>query len=163
MRHNSHISAKTDGSQKFHNREYAIQYKMRMIRDDPRGDLKIWKWLLELVRTLGTDGMSSEDTDHEGGYTVYRVKHLGWRRKMEDYLDLIDAERQVPDGKYSRAGSDSRRRIRDDHNDNSDRKPAKCLPINLYNQDWIADQDEDYLNLELQVAKEMTWMTFSVE
>ena len=52
-------------------------------------DRHIWQWLEQLLRWLGTEGMSSEDTDI-GIDRKYRVKMVIWRRNMDEYLEMID-------------------------------------------------------------------------
>ena len=55
------------------------------------GDLHIWQWLENLIEYLGSNGMSSEDTDI-GIDRKYRVKILLWRHNMDQYLELIDKQ-----------------------------------------------------------------------
>ena len=55
------------------------------------GNLHIWQWLGNLIEYLGSNGMSSEDTDI-GIDRKYRVKILLWRRNMDQYLELIDKQ-----------------------------------------------------------------------
>jgi len=52
-------------------------------------DRHIWQWLETLLWWLGTDGMSSEDTD-VGVDRRYRVKMVIWRRNMDEYLEMIN-------------------------------------------------------------------------
>ena len=55
------------------------------------GDLHIWQWLENLIEYLGSNGMSSEDTDI-GINRKYCIKILLWRRNMDQYLKLIDKQ-----------------------------------------------------------------------
>jgi len=66
-------------------------------------DVPIWQWLRELVEKLGEDGMSSDesDTDQWTGLPTYRVKHLRWRRNMDNELNMVDKLRVVHKDLYS--------------------------------------------------------------
>ncbi|KAF8576904.1 hypothetical protein K439DRAFT_1622493 [Ramaria rubella] len=49
----------------------------------------IWQWLLDMLKTLGEDGMSSEESDNETNdsiHSVLRPKNLPWRRNIEEEL-----------------------------------------------------------------------------
>jgi len=122
--------------------------------------LKLWEWLRTLLQWLGTDGMSSEDSSIEGFEKVYRVKILIWHRNIDQYLDLIDGERHIPDDKFAEAGSKPIQHIQHSGNMESIRNPASGLPRTLYNEEWLKDVDE-YAQLELNVSQEQfQWMNF---
>lgn len=138
-----------------------VEFKIAAATGDRRGDLKIWKWLHTLLKHLGTDGMSSEESSIEGLEKVYRVNTLPWRRDLDKYLDLIDNERGVADHKFAEAGSKPIRRIRHSGNQVSSRKPACGLPKNLYDKKWLDDIEGEYPELTLNVsAEQFEWINF---
>ncbi|KAF8882341.1 hypothetical protein CPB84DRAFT_1851318 [Gymnopilus junonius] len=53
------------------------------------------EWLLDLVETLGEDGMSSDESeiDDRTATVIYRVKNMPWRRTISEEMDLIDKQR----------------------------------------------------------------------
>ncbi|KAI5988139.1 hypothetical protein EDC04DRAFT_2551422, partial [Pisolithus marmoratus] len=56
-------------------------------------DVVAWRFLSSVVATLGSDGMSSEDSDGEDTETVYCTHTLPWRRDIVKELNLIDQRR----------------------------------------------------------------------
>ncbi|KAG1849478.1 hypothetical protein F4604DRAFT_1491249, partial [Suillus subluteus] len=72
------------------------QTTRRKNADENEEDLPAWKWLQQLVGTLGEGGMSPEESDIENDIeTVLRVKNMTWRRAIERELDIIDQQRIV--------------------------------------------------------------------
>jgi len=64
--------------------------------EDLHDDLLSWKWLQRLIKTLGEDGMSSEESSVENSVTnVLRVKNMDWRRNIEKELEIIDLQRVI--------------------------------------------------------------------
>jgi len=65
-------------------------------------DVLIWRWLQELVEKLEKDGMSSDesDTNQRTGLPTYCVKHLKWRWKMDNELNMVDKLRVVDKDLY---------------------------------------------------------------
>ncbi|KAF8591802.1 hypothetical protein K439DRAFT_1326519 [Ramaria rubella] len=58
---------------------------------DAESDLPIWKWLEKLIKHLGADGMSSEESGNEGDMEdVLRMKAVPWCRDLENKLSIID-------------------------------------------------------------------------
>jgi hypothetical protein len=116
----------------------------------------LWKWLRDLIMTLGTDGMSSEESDVDRmlNAKVLRVNVQEWRRLgIDEYVELIDAERQIDEGGYKEAGSKPTPRIRaPDQNKTSNRKPAVGLPAALYDETWLAGLDDYDREFILQVS-----------
>jgi hypothetical protein len=77
-----------------------------------KGDLAVWKWLLDLIKWYGAGGMSSDESSVEGMQTVYRVKILVWRCNIDEYLRLIDNQRvQVGQQLYHPSGKTPTPRI----------------------------------------------------
>lgn len=114
--------------------------------------MRIWEFLSKVVKTLGTDGMSSDDTcidDHE---KVYHVKTLPWRRELDSYMDIIDNQRRIPDEKFAEAGSTPVKRLRGKKLLTSSREAVKGLPKALYDRDWIKRQDQSYLDVVVEIS-----------
>lgn len=128
-------------------------------------EVDIWKWLLALLDLYGAEGMSSDETAVEGMETVYRVKILVWRRNIDKYLDCIDDERKLPNqALFSRSGSKPVKRIRSDDAPDSTRDPVPGLPVELYNANWLEDQDDCYRRLTLCVSREQfQWMNIRMQ
>jgi len=105
-------------------------------------DVPIWRWLRELVEKLGEDGMSSDESDtyQRTGLPTYRVKHLRWRRKMDNELNMVDKLRVVDKDLYSRRGAKPIPRFRDDRNSDSCRSAPKGRPRRLYDSQWLQEQ-----------------------
>lgn len=110
--------------------------EMRKKAGDPYGDLETWEWLLQVVEAYRADGMSSDDSDFEGGDEVFHTTRLPWRRvAVVKYLDWMDDERRDPQHQaHSRRGKWPSRRHRG--NKISARSAIKNLPVALYEPKW---------------------------
>lgn len=126
---------------------------------------KIWRWLLSLLQWYGAEGMSSDETSVEGMETVYRVKILVWRRNIDKYLDYIDCERKLPtQALFSRSGARPVKRIRAEDNLISSHSAVPGLPDELYDAEWLQEQDEHYRKVTLCVSQEQfEWMNIRVK
>jgi hypothetical protein len=126
---------------------------------------KIWRWLLSLLQWYGAEGMSSDETSVEGMETVYRVKILVWRRNIDKYLDYIDCERKLPtQALFSRSGARPVKRIRAEDNLISSHSAVPGLPDELYDAEWLQEQDEHYRKVTLCVSREQfEWMNIRVK
>ncbi|KAI6017279.1 hypothetical protein BKA83DRAFT_4017323, partial [Pisolithus microcarpus] len=72
------------------NRQTTRRHNMEENEDD----VDAWKWLKDLITSLGERGMSSEESGVENEVeVVLRVKNLPWCRSIERELDLIDLQR----------------------------------------------------------------------
>ena len=107
-------------------------------------ELGVWEWLSKMLDYLGTDGMSSEESEEENHRTVFRVKIMYWRRDVVKYLDLIDEQRHKVSGLFSNAGSKGvdKRRGRGNGFLISERSPVKKLPRVLYDDRWFESLQE---------------------
>ena len=122
-------------------------------------DRHIWQWLETLLQWLGTEGMSSEDTD-VGVDRKNHVKFLIWRRNMDKYLDMIDNQR-VQDAGFAQAGSRPIKRLCYLPTSPSDRAAPTGLPGTLYDQQWLASVDANYHEVALSVSKgKFEWLVF---
>lgn len=118
-------------------------------------DLEAWRWLKSLLDFLGADGMSSDESSGTDRLeTIFRVKIMVWRRKMEDCMDIIDQQRIVDPEIYAAQGAKPVKRLRGSENPSSCRPPVTGLPNSLYNEGWLASKSEHYQQLTLHVSKE---------
>jgi hypothetical protein len=112
-----------------------------MVKFKAVNDLRIWKWLLKLVKQLGPEGMSSEESDDQNDTeVVFRVKRLPWRRDITKELSLIDAIRLKEKGIFAPQGSKPVKRIHGGERLVSIREAPGFLPRELYNEDWLKEQ-----------------------
>lgn len=153
-------------SKKFERRVIVVErmIQLRMATNEEE-DLGAWKWLKSLLDFLGADGMSSDESSSTDRLeTVFRVKIMVWRRKMEDCMDIIDQQRIVDPEIYAAQGTKPVKRIRGPENPNSHRLPVTGLPRSLYNEGWLASKSEHYRQLTLHVSKEQfRWINIVAE
>ena len=118
------------------------------------GELKIWKWLKEMLNYLDVAGMSSEESNEENRRPIYRIKIMTWRRDISRYLDMIDNQRLRFPGLYSNAGSKGVPKVRGQGSEflNTTRDPVKNLPRVLYDDKWFNAIGEQR-QLMLKVSK----------
>jgi hypothetical protein len=125
-------------------------------------DTPIWKWLLRLIKALGEDGTSSDESevDEQTGYTIYRVHKMPWRRNIDFEVSMIDRLRFRDKDLFPNQGSKPSPRLRSDRNQDSLRKtPPKGLPKAVYNSEWIAKQSQRDRR-KLRISKEpFEWMS----
>ncbi|KAK7046270.1 hypothetical protein R3P38DRAFT_2506982, partial [Favolaschia claudopus] len=120
-------------------------------------DLAAWKRLREMLKYLGTAGMSSEEelqiAHGRGKKTVFRVKVCLWRAiDVSQYLWMIDERRKsVVTGK---SGAPPVERLRD--GTPSTANPPTGLPRCLYNENWIEMESKKspIFMEELNISKE---------
>jgi hypothetical protein len=107
-------------------------------------DTPIWKWLHQLIKTLGEDGTSSDESevDEQTGCTVYRVHKMPWRRNIDFEISMIDKLRFTDKDLFSNRGSKPSPRSRSNRNRDSSRMPPKGLPKAVYNSEWIANRGD---------------------
>lgn len=128
---------------------------------------------IELLKELGEDGMSSDETDTEEGRDgarrqVYRVRILPWRQPVEKILDAIDATHLT-----GTRGAKRHKRLRQKYYppshkmhktmNVSSREPAKGLPIVLYNEDWLKCHTSTYIKdiLRARRSDACEWVKYS--
>jgi hypothetical protein len=108
-------------------------------------DTPIWKWLRHLIKTLGEEGTSSDESevDDRTGSTIYRVHKMPWHRNVDFEIEKIENMRFRDKDLYSNKGSKPLPRLRSNRNQDSSRKtPPKALPRAVYNNEWIAKQNQ---------------------
>ncbi|KAG1890845.1 hypothetical protein F4604DRAFT_1672841 [Suillus subluteus] len=134
------LIAKRDGNLKlkYTRRAKILQHIIELKKDDEDEDLPAWQWLQKLIKTLGDDGMSSEESDVENDVEcVLWVKNMTWRRRIEQELNVIDNQRVLDDNIFAPQGSKPMKRIRAPGNSMTVWSPVTGLPKALYDGKWF--------------------------
>ncbi|KAI6031653.1 hypothetical protein BKA83DRAFT_4122219 [Pisolithus microcarpus] len=97
-------------------------------------DVVAWRFLNSLITTLGSDGMSSEDSDGEDTEAIFCTRTLPWRRDIVRELQIVDQQRLRDSTIFSPRGAKAAKRIRGDNFPQSERKAVKGLPRPFYNE-----------------------------
>lgn len=97
---------------------------------------------VNVLRLLGPEGMSSDESDHENGVVQYRVLIKSWRHPiLTPFLRVFDAsyrrDRFVPILQNTQ-GSHPHLRLSSNKVDDSRGAPTR-LPINAYDTRWLAN------------------------
>ncbi|KAJ7100530.1 hypothetical protein C8R44DRAFT_888339 [Mycena epipterygia] len=127
-------------------------------RNQAPQDIEKWKYLLDVLKRLEVEGMSSEE---EGTVAVdctilsiYKVKLCAWRAKpIQGYMDDIDVVEK--DTKKATGGRQRTPRMRIDREGNSSARAG--LPEQMYDPDWLVAQKRSnpaYVLHELKVLNE---------
>ena len=101
-------------------------------------DTLAWRFLNNVITTLGSDGMNSEDSEGEDTEPIFCTHILPWRRDIVKELNIIDQQRLRDSDIFSPRGAKSVKRIRSDNFSKSERKVVKGLPRPFYDQSWLA-------------------------
>ena len=111
--------------------------------EDLNDNLPSWKWLQHLIKTLGEDGMSSEESSVENSVTnVLRVKNMDWQRNIKKELEIVDLQRIIDKDIFSPQGSRPLPRKHAPDNPVTSRDPIMGLPKVLYNGLWMLELNE---------------------
>ena len=97
-----------------------------------------WQFLDNVIMTLGSDGMSSEDSEGEDAEPIFCTHILPWRRDIVKELNIIDQQRLRNSDIFSPRGAKAAKRLRSDNFPKSERKAVKGLPRPFYDQNWLA-------------------------
>jgi hypothetical protein len=140
-------------AQKFNRRVEIVKQVISLKTGLNALDLATWAYFARMLELLDVDGMSSEDDDvcdFQGNtITIFTVKICFWRaNEIGQYLELIDKE--VPNvlGPKSKQTP----RIRSDVLGTTLRKG---LPKQMYNPQWLAGLNRDFVERELRISKEI--------
>ncbi|KAI5995372.1 hypothetical protein EDC04DRAFT_2585874, partial [Pisolithus marmoratus] len=49
-------------------------------------DVELWQWLSDIIDYLGTDGMSSDNSEEEDMQTIFQVCSMPWRHDIDKEL-----------------------------------------------------------------------------
>ncbi|KAM5532485.1 hypothetical protein V8D89_013838 [Ganoderma adspersum] len=157
----------TDASTGIHRRESRAEAQTRWIHQG-EGQAKAARVRERRVKTLGKEGMSSDDSssdDEDIRHQCYRVSILPWRRDFDSIMDKIDAMRFGPQSGYSARGSRPNPRRWQDRvlafteaevaNDilTRHREPVS-LPVAFYDEKWLEGCSKDYIEKVLCIPEE---------
>ena len=127
-------------------------------------DTPIWKWLRQLVKTLGKDGTSSDESevDKQTSCTIYRVHKMPWHRNIDFEISTIDKLRFSDKDIFPNSGSKPLPRLRSNQNkDSSQKTPPKGLTKAVYNSEWIAKQSQQDKHKLGISKKSFEWMSLT--
>jgi hypothetical protein len=128
-------------------------------RDDPE-EAATWEKVREVLTTLDANGMSSDESDYEGGgsKSKTRVRSVPWRsRGITALMRGIDdnvATTNAAGGQ--KAGNPGLKRVRERLPKASRRKAKRGLPRNYYDAEWY-QQLSAQERLELGALAEATF------
>jgi hypothetical protein len=123
----------------------------------------VWKWLHDMIETLGCDGMSSEESSVEDEINmVYKVKAMPWRRDIDEELKIIDSERIRDPSIFGRQGSRPAKRHRAVQDLVSKCEPVEGLPRAFYDDDWFENKASGEFKSSIHQAP-FQWMNIVVE
>ena len=130
------------------------------LRHEPASDqTKAWKILFWMVESLGSQGMSSDESDPEDRRVGRRgpktVRQREWRSDevMELLIFIDEHKKQVGPSGGALPGTEPRKRRRLLTAPVSDWRAIAQLPINFYRADWLNGlSEEDIKALEPQTA-----------
>ncbi|KAG1775989.1 hypothetical protein EV702DRAFT_1046623 [Suillus placidus] len=109
-----------------------------------KDDQAVWVYLQSLVETLGKDGMSSDESEHEDGEVqVFRLKKMPWRADVDHEMHIIDQQRLAGAANFTPHGSKPAKRFRNAIQESS-RPAIKGLPRALYNSSWLNAQSPSF-------------------
>ena len=136
-----------------------LDHIIKLKTEQGEDNANAWKWLQELVQSLGEHGMSSEESDLENEVEeVLCVKHMDWCHAIERELDFVDLQHLVDIDVFTPQGSWPMKRIHASRNPLSSRDPVKGLPMTLYNRAWVVSLTQCQLEV-LDISKELLpWM-----
>ncbi|KIK12698.1 hypothetical protein PISMIDRAFT_18548 [Pisolithus microcarpus 441] len=120
-------------------------------------DVVAWRFLNSLITTLGSDGMSSEDSNGEDTEAIFCTRTLPWRRDIVRELQIVDQQRLRDSTIFSPRGAKAAKRIRGDNFPQSEQKAVKGLPHPFYNEGWLAQ------NKGTSSDEPFRWMTIYVQ
>jgi len=122
--------------------------------EDLNDDLPSWKWLQCLIKTLGEDGMSSEESSVDNSVTnVLQVKSMDWQRNIKKELEIVDLQQIIDKDIFSLQGSRPLPRKYALDNPVTSQDMVMGLPKALYNSLWMSELNERqcYNHVQLQV------------
>jgi hypothetical protein len=96
------------------------------------------------VETLGKDGMSSDESEHEDGEVqVFRLKKMPWRADVDHEMHIIDQQRLAGASNFTPHRSKPAKRFRNAIQESS-RPAIEGLPRALYNSSWLNAQSPSF-------------------
>ncbi|KAJ7197092.1 hypothetical protein B0H12DRAFT_1081823, partial [Mycena haematopus] len=145
---------------KYHSRKNTIEKMIKIeVRQGHHKNAQNWEFLLEALKHLGVQGMSTEEESQEeltvghrtAIFTVHIIRVSAWRNeKITEYMTWVDQTTERGRIKTTAA----RPRIRLDEASKSAAPPG--LPMSLYSKEWLDDErkyDED-IEETLEISSE---------
>ncbi|KAG1734253.1 uncharacterized protein EDB91DRAFT_1084157 [Suillus paluster] len=115
----------------------------KLKKDEVEEDLPTWQWLQKLIKMVGDNGMSSEESDMENNVkTVLWVKNMPWHCGVEKELNIINHQRVLEVEIFLPQGSKPMKRICVPSNLETSWSPMTGLPKGQYDGEWISDLTE---------------------
>ncbi|KAG6372665.1 hypothetical protein JVT61DRAFT_7421 [Boletus reticuloceps] len=102
---------------------------------DINKDTCAWRFLYSVVRTLGSDGMSSDESGEDDMEPIFFTSLMPWRRDMAKELRIIDTTRS-PTTKGVKAAKCIK------STNVMSRTPVKGLPTQFYEPVWLAQNQK---------------------
>jgi len=138
------------------------QRRMLIVEDKvstaPDSEIELWRWLRIVLKKLGSDGMSSDESTVEDDIEiVYKTKQMAWRRNLDKEMDLIDAQRIRELNPFAKQGSKPVRRFRNAGFPVSTRPPVAGLPRCFYDDGWFLGRDKRQKQMRISTEK-FRWM-----
>ncbi|KAF9470326.1 hypothetical protein BDN70DRAFT_902197 [Pholiota conissans] len=134
-----------------------LQFTAHMVEVTQEPQLKrAWQKLHIMIRCLGAEGQSEDDSDGEGSYTP---KFMYWREpeiiKLLSYIDSLRKEYRRTENGRQLPGAQFRTRIRSAVPSQSTRPAPKSLPVNLFNQTWLTSIGDSVYRSQLQIKEQI--------
>ncbi|KAF8575010.1 hypothetical protein K439DRAFT_1623904 [Ramaria rubella] len=152
---------------KFERQIKTAESMVALKKDAGATEMIIWQWLLDMLKTLGQDGMSSEESDDETNDSIQSVlcpKNLPWRRNIKEELKILDDQRHLDRDIFAPQGAKPAQRIRSPRNPQTNRKPPAGLPTIFYDEEWLSDQTMHYVKKTLKVSSaKFLWMRIKAQ
>jgi hypothetical protein len=117
-----------------------------------------------MLETFGQDGMSSDESDHDGAIeTTYCPKRMPWRRDIDGELKLIDDKYRRLARTQVRRGAKPAIRVRPS-GIISTRDPVTRLPISFYNASWLVGKTDTYVRRTLKATNDaFSWRELTIQ
>jgi hypothetical protein len=120
-----------------------------------KDDALAWEFLNQVVTTLGSDGMSSDESGQEDMEPVFFTRAMPWRRDIAKELKIIDTSRYLDSDILSPKGAKAAKRIKSTNH--TSWKPVRELPRQLYSP-TLLEQDEGIASKE-----SLPWMSIIMQ
>lgn len=152
-----HISTmwlKPDRAQKYQRRLKCTEVLIELEEGKDAESSRTWLHMKDMLERLGKDGMSSEEEGHRDKGThvddVYYVKLCAWRAKpITEYLQHLDEK-----ARELQIAGKATPRVRDELHGDSAAPPVAGLPEKMYDEQWLAQKSDFYVEEKLRVSQE---------
>ncbi|KAF9233650.1 hypothetical protein BU15DRAFT_66404 [Melanogaster broomeanus] len=120
-----------------------------------KDDVLAWEFLNQVITTLGSDRMSSDESGQEDMEPVFFTRAMPWRRDITKELKIIDTSCYLDSDILSPQGAKRAKRIRSTNP--TSRKAVRELPRQLYSPTSL-EQDEGIASKE-----SLLWMSILMQ